>query len=137
MANLGSNIVIAGLVTQVISFGLFIVTAVIFQTRIKRLPTPESYNDPDIPWKKLLTGLYAMSTLVIIRSIFRVIEYSMGNGGYPLQNEWTLYVFDSVPMFFVMVIFYLYYPSQLKLAPKDSETGEVDMISYQGKGSSK
>lgn len=46
---LGNNIVIAGPAIQVISFGLFIITAVIFQVRISKFPTAESYNNPDVP----------------------------------------------------------------------------------------
>jgi hypothetical protein len=128
-AGLGNSIVIAGLAIQVISFGLFIVTAVVFQYRINIFPTPESYNNLEVPWKKNLNGLYAMSILVIIRSVFRVVEYSMGYDGYPLTHEWTLYIFDSTPMFFVMVIFYFYYPSNLRLPPKDGESFNMNVVS--------
>lgn len=133
--SLGNNIVIAGLGIQVISFGLFIATAVLFQIRINKFPTAESYNNPNVPWKKNLNGLYAMSVLVLIRSIFRVVEYSMGYNGYPLTHEWTLYIFDSTPMFFVMVIFYFYYPSKLRLPPKDGEVSSVHLVSvHAGEG---
>ena len=30
------------------------------------------------------------------RSIFRVIEYAMGQKGYLLSHEWTMYTFDSL-----------------------------------------
>jgi RTA1 like protein len=127
--DLGNKIVIAGLILQAISFGLFILTTIVFQVRILKFPTPESYNNPDIPWRQNLNGLYAMSVLVIIRSIFRVVEYSMGNDGYPLNNEWTLYIFDSVPMFLVMVAFYFRYPSKIRPPTKDAETGNVNLVS--------
>jgi RTA1 like protein len=127
--SLGNNIVIAGLAIQVISFGLFITTAVVFQVRINKFPTAESYNNPDVPWKKNLNGLYTMSVLVLIRSIFRVVEYSMGYNGYPLTHEWALYIFDSTTMFFLMVIFYFYYPSRWRLPPKDGEAGSVNLVS--------
>lgn len=111
--------VIGGLAIQLLSFSIFWLTAIIFEKRIRRSPTPESLL-PGIPWKKSLYMLYAVSALVMIRSIFRVIEYVLGNNGYPLAHEWTLYMFDSIPMFIVMVVFLIWYPSELQ-ASKDME----------------
>ncbi|KAJ5106231.1 RTA1 like protein [Penicillium angulare] len=108
--------VVGGLAIQLISFSLFWLTAIIFERRVRRQPTPESLL-PGTLWKKSLYMLYAVSALIMIRSIFRVIEYVMGNSGYPLQHEWTLYIFDSVPMAIVMVIFFIWYPSELKARP--------------------
>jgi hypothetical protein len=124
---LGNNIVIAGLAIQVLSFGLFIVTAIVFQVRIGKFPTAESYNNPDVPWKQSLWGLYVMSVLVLVRSVFRVVEYGLGYDGYALEHEWTLYAFDSVPMFSVMVVFLWRYPSRLRMLPKDGEVGNVEL----------
>ncbi|KAG6368692.1 hypothetical protein INS49_002905 [Diaporthe citri] len=107
---LGKGIVIAGLMIQIVIFGFFAVTAVIFQRRIKRNPTNESY-DLSIPWKKSMQMLFIVSALIMIRSCFRVVEYAMGNDGYLLGHEWTLYIFDSVLMFTVMVVYYLWYPN--------------------------
>lgn len=58
--------------------------------------------------------LYAVSALIMVRSIFRVIEYLLGSNGYPLTHEWTLYVFDSFLMLLVTVIFFVRYPSALE-----------------------
>ncbi|KAJ5737240.1 RTA1 like protein [Penicillium malachiteum] len=113
LTHIGQGIVIAGLALQVVSFCLFIVTAYVFQTRMRRNPTAEVF-DNDVPWKQHLYSLYAISALIVVRSIFRVVEYAMGNDGYPLTNEWTLYLFDGVPMFAAMVIFAIWYPSDLK-----------------------
>ena len=47
-------------------------------------------------WKKHHYTLYAVSGLIMARSIFRVIEYAMGQKGYLLSHEWTMYTFDSL-----------------------------------------
>ncbi|KAL1595992.1 hypothetical protein SLS60_009683 [Paraconiothyrium brasiliense] len=107
---IGEGIVIAGLLVQVIMFGLFGATAIIFQKRVNRSPTPES-RTASIPWRNSMRMLFIVSALIMIRSLFRVVEYALGNDGYPLKHEWTLYMFDSVVMFAVMVVYYLWYPT--------------------------
>ena len=111
-AKLGEGIVIAGLLIQVIMFALFAVTGVIFRNRIRQRPTPESYT-VDVPWRESLRMLFIVSALIMVRSVFRVVEYAMGNDGYLLRHEWTMYIFDSVPMFAVTVLYYLWYPTIL------------------------
>jgi hypothetical protein len=37
----------------------------------------------------------------------------MGNDRYLLWHEWAMYIFDSVPMFAVTVLYYLWYPTIL------------------------
>jgi hypothetical protein len=109
---LGEDIVVAGLCIQVITFGLFAATAIIFQVRMCRYPTVECYNE-ELPWKQSLYMLYSISALIMVRSISRVVEYSMGQDGYTPNNEWTLYVFDSTLMFIVTIIFWYWYPSKI------------------------
>ncbi|CAG7938543.1 unnamed protein product [Penicillium nalgiovense] len=119
-ATLGKVCVIVGLAIQLISFSLFWVTAIVFAKRLRRAPTPECLK-PSIPWQRLLHMLYAVSALILVRSIFRILEYVMDNDGYPLMHEWTLYVFDSLPMAVVMVIFFIWYPDQISPSADYSE----------------
>jgi uncharacterized membrane protein len=70
--------------------------------------------------------LYTVSALIMVRSIFRAVEYLMGADGYPLTHEWTLYLFDSLLMILVTVVFYLRYPSELQRVKEDAE---VQMLS--------
>lgn len=57
--------------------------------------------------------LYGVSALIIVRSIFRIVEYVMGTDGYPLRHEWTLYLFDTIPMLACTVLFYFRYPAKI------------------------
>ncbi|KAH6633306.1 Rta1 protein [Boeremia exigua] len=106
----GEGMVIGGLMIQIIMFGIFAATAVVFQKRIQRNPTPESRSSA-LPWQKSMRMLYIVSALIMVRSIFRVAEYAMGNDGYLLKHEWTLYIFDSTLMFAVMVVYFIWYPT--------------------------
>lgn len=116
MMKLGENVVIAGLFFQIIFFSVFVVTAILFQIRIEREPTPMSRTIPKFGktgWMTLLRILYSASALILVRSIFRVIEYIQGNAGYLLRNEVWLYVFDSILMLSVMVLFNAVHPSMV------------------------
>ena len=66
-----------------------------------------------VPWQGILVMLYLTSTSIIMRNVFRVIQYAMGQDGYPLTHEWTVYVMDGTLMLFTMVAFAWKYPSQL------------------------
>lgn len=112
---IGQALVIAGLGMQLISFCVFGLTAIVFHTRFRKAPTPRSYQ-VDRSWIKTMYMLYGVSSLIIVRSIFRIIEYVLGTGsstGYLLTNEWTLYVFDTIPMLVVAGLFFWRYPDNL------------------------
>ncbi|KAH6614960.1 RTA1 like protein-domain-containing protein [Boeremia exigua] len=114
----GEKIIIGGLCVQILFFGLFFITAILFQLRGKEhLATLDS----SIPWKKHLFPLYVTSVLILIRSLFRVIEYIQGNDGYLLRHEVYLYVFDAVLMFAVMVILNVSYPGDIALLLKEQQ----------------
>lgn len=139
---LGEKIIIGGLFVQLIFFTLFVCVAgdfhrrLIKDTPVKKRYTPgtlfrkvrhnrlDSSNIPitavlsreavqELPWKRHLYILYATSALILVRSIFRVIEYIQGNAGYLLSNEVFLYIFDATLMFLVMVLFNWVHPSQV------------------------
>lgn len=100
----GEKIIIGGLIIQIVIFGIFWTVAAMFHHRISMFPTTAS-NITTVPWRRCLWILYAISALIMVRSIFRVIEYAGGHDGYLLSYEWPLYVFDSTLMLFVTIIF--------------------------------
>jgi hypothetical protein len=112
LKTIATVLVLIGLAIQLISFAVFGTCAIIFHKRIRRNPTARSHRIGS-KWLDTLYMLYAVSVLIIIRAVFRVVEYAFGNDGYPLAHEWTLFVFDSVPMTLVTAIFLFRYPSNL------------------------
>lgn len=46
-----------------------------------------SVNVDILPWKRHLGVLYITSGLVLVRSVFRVVEYIQGQDGYFLRHE--------------------------------------------------
>lgn len=67
----------------------------------------------ELPWKRHIYTLYFTSALILVRSVFRVVEYIQGHAGYLLGHEVYLYVFDALLMFLVMVSFNWIHPSQV------------------------
>ncbi|RYN17532.1 hypothetical protein AA0112_g12025 [Alternaria arborescens] len=108
----GEKIIIGGLVVQLLFFGFFIITGVIFHARLVQQPTPKIYAQ-SIPWERQLYALYVASLLILVRCIFRLIEYAQGNAGYLISHEVFLYVFDAVLMFATMAWMACYHPSEI------------------------
>ncbi|KAH7129602.1 RTA1 like protein-domain-containing protein [Dactylonectria estremocensis] len=124
----GENIILGGLFIQIVIFGLFALTAIVFEVRLRRQGSAVSL-DRELSWKSTMLMLYVVSVLIMVRSIFRVIEYIMGNDGYPLRNEWTLYVFDACLMFGVVVAFGWRFPDSFD--PR--KVGDLEMEPSHGR----
>lgn len=127
MAKAGDDIIIAGLVLQLVWFAFFVIVAAMFHRRLVQHPTGRSER-PDIRWKSYLTTLYVAGILIIIRSVFRVIEYAGGNDGYLLSEEAFLYVFDALLMFIVVSWLNWRHPGAIGVLLRD-EKAEVAEIS--------
>ncbi|QRV86327.1 RTA1-like protein [Ceratobasidium sp. AG-Ba] len=109
---LGRIILIAGLVLQVVSFGIFMFIAVAFDVKTRR-----SMGDKMGVIRPLMWAFYVSATLIIIRSIYRTIEFSTINfnfdeqQGYAITHEWMFYIFDSLLIIVATIVFNLVHPS--------------------------
>jgi len=110
--HLGEKIVIGGLFMQIAFFGFFVFVSFSFNIRMHWLPTEKAEQRHGV-WHKHLNTLYFASMLIMVRSIFRVVEYIQGNDGYLLRHEYFLYIFDAVLMLAVMVAFNFVHPSEV------------------------
>ncbi|KAH8782680.1 RTA1 like protein-domain-containing protein [Diaporthe sp. PMI_573] len=110
--NIGEKIIIAGLFVQICIFGFFVVTSVLFHVRLVKSPT-SIVTAGEIPWKRYLIVLYITSGIILVRSIFRVVEYLQGNSGYLISHEIFLYMFDALLMALTMAIFVIWYVEHL------------------------
>ncbi|KAK1973774.1 RTA1 domain-containing protein [Colletotrichum cereale] len=113
MYEIGEKIIIAGLFVQIVVFGFFVVTSIMFQSRLGRSPTRVARSGR-VPWKRYLVVLYVVSAIILVRSIFRVVEYLQGNKGYLISHEIFLYVFDTILMAITMAIFAIWYVEHLE-----------------------
>lgn len=114
----GEHITIAGLCVQLVFFTFFFLTSLLFHIRIRSKPTQQTTQarqGHDLhttrSWESVIWGLYIASVLILIRSVFRLIEYAQGNDGYLISHEAFMYGFDSTLMLFAMVAMNVLHPS--------------------------
>ncbi|EEQ91511.2 RTA1 domain-containing protein [Blastomyces dermatitidis ER-3] len=125
--SLGQKVIIVGLCIQLIFFGLFIIVSVIFHRRMAARPTTASLSI-QVSWSKYLYSLYAVSVLIMIRSIFRIIEYIQGADGTLLSREFYLYIFDATLMWILMMVLNVMHPGVIsELLKGDSRLKSVGM----------
>ncbi len=122
--NLGKDLIVLGLLLQIAFFGLFLITSGIFHKRALRSPTAP----PAAVWQKYVLTLYAAGGLILIRSIFRVIEFSAGRNSVLQKTEVWMYIFDAVLMFATMVCFNVVHPGDI-IGRKGEGLGEVMVLS--------
>lgn len=127
----GEKMIIVGLFIQIVVFGFFVATAVLFHHRVTKTPTQVAM-DRKIPWQRHLWVLYITSAIILVRSIFRVVEYLQGNGGYLISHEIFLYVFDTILMAAVMTIFAIWYVDDLQSVSGDSKEERITLSSTDG-----
>ncbi|SPO07405.1 related to Rtm1p [Cephalotrichum gorgonifer] len=126
---IGEKVIIVGLFVQITIFSFFMVTAVAFHRRQTRKSQGAAAG---VPWKRHLCVLYVVSVIILIRSIFRVVEYLQGNGGYLISHEIFLYMFDAVLMAAVMAIFLIYYVDDLDSPNGGKRESGMEMLSSSG-----
>ncbi|PWY92331.1 RTA1 like protein [Aspergillus heteromorphus CBS 117.55] len=111
-ASTGEHVIIGGLFVQIIFFGFFLITALIFQKRLAKNPTSESVEMSRV-WRRHMAALYVSSTFIFVRSILRVVEYIQGYNGYLMKHEAFIYIFDALLMFITMEVLQFIHPSQI------------------------
>ncbi|KAL3491128.1 RTA1 like protein [Aspergillus germanicus] len=137
--HLGERIIIVGLFVQVLFFSVFIIVSILFHRNIHNNPTSKSIsslssssallkNVAGIPgWLLCLFILYATSSLVMVRSIYRVVEYIQGTDGFLQSHEVFLYIFDAVLMLLVCAGLSLRHPGVLLDGSEGFEEVEMGM----------
>lgn len=110
----GEKIIIGGLFVQLAFFSGFVIVSAVFHRRMSLRPTGRA-NDPQVRWKTYLTSLYVTSTLIWIRSVFRVVEYIQGNDGSLISTEIYVFIFDGMLMLGVLLWMNWFHPSEIGL----------------------
>lgn len=101
----GRLIAVVGVVIQLVAFGFFTIVAGRFHSISKRFAgkTPELLSDsqqsldssvessrpkPRMNWRHLLWAVIVSCGLILVRSVYRLVEFIEGKEGYIMNNEW-------------------------------------------------
>ncbi|KAJ5355085.1 uncharacterized protein N7496_012297 [Penicillium cataractarum] len=123
---LGEDVIIVGLIIQIIFFGFFVAVSVIFHQRMSNNPTSAAMGS-SFDWVRYMRVLYFASALIMVRCLYRVIEYIQGSTGFLQSHEYLAYIFDACLMMFVMGVFVIFHPSQI-FAGYQVKSDETELI---------
>ncbi len=107
MADLGQKIMLIGLFVQLAFFGFFLVISIVFWKRTRSSPARYTLRYGKHSWYSLLMLLLTAAAVIILRCVYRIIEFGQGNTGYLATHEVFLYLFDAVPMLGVQIMFHV------------------------------
>lgn len=132
---LGNNIIVGGLIVQIISFSFFIIVSAVFHRRMLATPMHVLIKTK-IPWTRYMAVLYTGSALILIRSIYRAAEYVQGNSGYLQSKEVFVYIFDATLMMLCCFLFNVFHPSKIlpSSAREFDEREDLEMMNDGGYG---
>ncbi|KAH7408844.1 RTA-like protein [Cadophora sp. MPI-SDFR-AT-0126] len=105
---MGQMTMLGGLFVQLLFFGFFLLVSLIFFIRMRN--SPARYAIPKYgkhTGVSLLRLLFATAGLIILRCIFRAIEFGQGHASYLASYKAYMYLFDAFPMFVVQVMFHV------------------------------
>ncbi len=129
-ADMGEKMILGGLFVQILFFSIFIIISIIFHRRM--LSTPLNYIGTGLPWSRYLKILYAVSTLIMIRSVFRVAEYLQGKDGFLQSKEVFIYIFDGALMLICCGVLNVWHPSAIVDWGKDKYKPAEDLEMLRG-----
>ncbi|KAG8843377.1 hypothetical protein FRB91_003397 [Serendipita sp. 411] len=126
----GRNILLGGLVLQIVAFCIFLVIAILFHLKTRRLMNEkrdEKDGEKARSLRPLFIAFYASGFFVTGRSVFRAIEFGVidfqtRSRGYLYDNEWPFYVLDAAPILFATILFNFVHPASFLPRKKGLET---------------
>ncbi|KAL4877878.1 RTA1 like protein-domain-containing protein [Aspergillus karnatakaensis] len=106
LLDIGQGILIAGLAVQVATFMVFLIVVIKFhRDGVRNFLLEDSML-------KVIYGVYIAGFFIMVRSIFRLIEFAWGVESYIMTNEWPIYVLEGVPMWLAFMVLGWYHPSR-------------------------
>ncbi|KAJ5375734.1 ZIP metal ion transporter [Penicillium concentricum] len=124
--NTGKHVAQVGVIVQLAAFGLFAVAAVRFNFTSKRFTGSlseryENVGEKDYRidgivknkhWPALLRVVNLTTILILVRSVYRLVEFTQGTTGYLNTHEWPLYIFDALFIYPCVALFVYWHPGK-------------------------
>ncbi|KAJ5150884.1 RTA1 domain protein [Penicillium canariense] len=114
----GTGVLIGGLALQVATFAAFLLFVGSFHLKAKRGGV---VIDDGV--RQLLRGIYISGFFILVRCVYRMIEFALGIDAYFFNHEWALYVLEAVPMLIAISVLGWYHPARF-LSPTSSPSAQ-------------
>ncbi|KAG0275657.1 hypothetical protein BGZ95_008526 [Linnemannia exigua] len=120
LIDIGDKLFLIGVCAQGISYSLFSVLLTIALMRLVGERRKTKINLPEKGWMgfdrstvTIFGAIYFSSFFIIVRSIYRIVEFVQGHDGYLISEEVYLFVLDAVPLIFAIGIWAIFWPPVL------------------------
>lgn len=107
------KVILGGLIAQLVALSFFVFMTWHARRGISRGKIVALAKDPSLNWKNHFRALEAVTVLVMLRSLVRLIEYGQGEDGFVLSHEVFIYLFDALLIFLAVTTFLVLHPSRL------------------------
>ncbi|WVW79663.1 hypothetical protein I302_101632 [Kwoniella bestiolae CBS 10118] len=124
LVSIGVKLTTAALWVQLAFFALYFCLAGISYRRLNRADPTWKY-DPAV--NRMFWLIIVSCVCLLIRSIYRVAEYTCGADSKLAQSEPAFYLLDSVPMLIIVSLFLAFWPPLCLEVPKPSRLNDVQM----------
>jgi len=114
---LGSNVFLAGLALQLLSFAIFTCMYLRFLFLVRR-HSPEVWRRDGnsrlwyADWRTLACAFLVSCAGILVRSVFRVVELSQGFKGSLATSESAFYGLDTLPLFVTVAAYVPFWPGR-------------------------
>ncbi|KAM0350582.1 hypothetical protein ACHAPU_003066 [Fusarium lateritium] len=145
--NIGKTLGLVGVSTQIAGFGLFTIAAIRFHFTSRKLNSDFANQNQDKhgivkKWTTMLVVINVSCLLILIRSIYREIDFAGGRNGKTHQQEWYLYVFDTLPILLVIFLYNIFFPANylkhlgFKVPKEQIQAADVEAMAKQASANS-
>jgi RTA1 like protein. len=139
----GANIVVGGLVVQLLFFGFFVLVSAIFHWRAKKQPEyihassgRSRGSETRMTWEAIMWALYTACLLILVRSVFRVVEFVEGNNGFIMRREYLLCIFDACLMSLTGLVLIIVYPGSFMSKGGNKRDSELQLVAIEERSAS-
>ncbi|KAF4825295.1 Protein RTM1 [Colletotrichum tropicale] len=108
LSDIAMKILLAGLALQVLVFSTYICILFRYHKLSRMMAVPEAPTG----WFGVLKAVYISSFLILIRCVYRMIEFAEGPEGYSMTHEWMFWVFEGITMVVAIAVFCVWHPGK-------------------------
>ncbi|KAH8800633.1 RTA1 like protein-domain-containing protein [Xylogone sp. PMI_703] len=113
----GLRIYTAGCVIQAVVVLIYLFLVFTFHKRVSREADPSAAQEA----KRMVVIMYISTIIIMIRIIFRIVEFSAGAGGSLTAtiegHEAYVYVLDALPLFLALALLNIVHPGTILIGP--------------------